>query len=75
MILCKIFKSDLPMLYIMSKCWVNFKVMVQKPEKAQLVTLEIMYVQYVIGPVVFEISSGNELCVETSKYVIVLNQK
>ena len=30
----------------MSKCWVNFKVKVQKPEKAQLGTLENMYVQY-----------------------------
>ena len=29
-----------------SKCWVNFKVKVQKPEKAQLGTLENMYVQY-----------------------------
>ena len=28
------------------KCWVNFKVKVQKPEKAQLETLENMYVQY-----------------------------
>ena len=28
------------------KCWVNFKVKVQKPEKAQLGTLENMYVQY-----------------------------
>ena len=26
--------------------WVNFKVTVQKPEKAQLGTLENMYVQY-----------------------------
>ena len=34
------------MLYIMSKCWVNFKVKVQIPEKAQLGTLEKMYVQY-----------------------------
>ena len=31
---------------IRSKCWVNFKVEVQKPEKAQLGTLENMYVQY-----------------------------
>ena len=30
----------------MSKCWVNFKVKLQKPEKAQLGTLENMYVQY-----------------------------
>ena len=30
------------MLQIRSKCWVNFK----KPEKAQLGTLENMYVQY-----------------------------
>ena len=30
----------------MSKRWVNFKVKVQKHEKAQLGTLEIMYVQY-----------------------------
>ena len=29
-----------------SKCWVNFKVKVQKPETAQLGTLENMYVQY-----------------------------
>ena len=28
------------------KCWVNFKVKVQKPEKAQLGTLENMHVQY-----------------------------
>ena len=33
-------------LKIRSKCWVNFKVKVQKPEKAQLGTLENMYVQY-----------------------------
>ena len=32
--------------FIRSKCWVNFKVKVQKPEKAQLGTLENMYVQY-----------------------------
>ena len=30
----------------MSKCWVNFKGKVQKPEKAQLGTLENMYGQY-----------------------------
>ena len=29
---------------VISKCWVNFKVKVQKPEKAQLGTLENMYV-------------------------------
>ena len=46
MIFRKIFQSDLPMLKIRSKSWVNFKVMVQKPEKAQLGTLENMYVQY-----------------------------
>ena len=46
MIFRKIFQSDLPMLQIRSKCWVNFKVKVQKPEKAQLGTLENMYVQY-----------------------------
>ena len=40
MIFRKIFQSDLPML------WVNFKVKVQKPEKAQLGTFENMYVQY-----------------------------
>ena len=27
-------------------CWVNYKVNGQKPEKAQLRTLENMYVQY-----------------------------
>ena len=32
------------MLQIRSKSWVNFKV--QKPERAQLWTLENMYVQY-----------------------------
>ena len=46
MIFRKIFQLDLPMLEIRSKCWVNFKVKVQKPEKAQLGTLENMYVQY-----------------------------
>ena len=46
MIFRKIFQSDLPMLKIRSKCWVKFKVKVQKPEKAQLGTLENMYVQY-----------------------------
>ena len=39
MIFRKIFQSDLPMLKIRSKCWVN----VQKSERAQL---KIMYVQY-----------------------------
>ena len=29
----------------------------------------------VISPVVFEICPGNEVCVKTSKYVIVLNRK
>ena len=62
-----IFQSDLPMLLIRSKCWVNFKVKVQKPEKAQLGILENMYVQYVIGPVLFEICSGNKVRVKTSK--------
>ena len=46
MIFRKIFQSDLPMLEIRSKCRGNFKVKVQKPEKAQLGTLENMYVQY-----------------------------
>ena len=46
MIFRKIFQSDLPMLEIRSKCWVNFQGKVQKPEKAQLGTLENMYVQY-----------------------------
>ena len=41
--------------------------MVQKPEKAQFGTLEItMCNMTVIGPVVFEICSGNEVCVKTS---------
>ena len=31
---------------IRSKCWVSFKVKVQKLEKTQLGTLENMYVQY-----------------------------
>ena len=44
----------------------QLKVKVQKPEKAQLGTLENMYVQYV-GTVLFEIFSGNEVCVKTSK--------
>ena len=46
----KIFQSDLPMSLIRSKCWVNFKVKIQKPEKAQLGTLENMYVQYDLNP-------------------------
>ena len=49
----------------MSKCFVNLKVKVQKPEKAQLGTLENMYVQYDCPwP---EICSGNEVRVKTSK--------
>ena len=32
--------------FFRSKCWVNFKVKVRKPEKAQLGTFENMYVQY-----------------------------
>ena len=55
------------MLVIRSMCWVNFKVKVQKREKAQLGTLENMYVQYVIGPVLFEICSEKEVLVKTSK--------
>ena len=52
MLFRKIFSLNILVLKFRPKCWVNIKVKVQKAEttKAQLGTLEIMYVQYDCNP-------------------------